>query len=52
MDPGYGGNYIISNVDSKQMLPSEELCPSLSCYYHLIGAVTASSKGLSIFLSD
>lgn len=44
--------YHISSADSKHILPSEELCPSLPSCYHLIGAVTASSKGHSIFLSD
>lgn len=43
--------YHISSADSKHILPSEELCPSLPSCYHLIGAVTASSKGHSIFLS-
>jgi hypothetical protein len=48
----WGKLYHILNADSKHILPSEELCPSLPCHYHLIGAVTASSKGHSIFLSD
>jgi hypothetical protein len=47
-----GETYHILNTDSKHLLPYEELCPSLPCYYHLIGTVTASSKGQSIFLSD
>jgi hypothetical protein len=44
--------YHISDVDSKHILPSEELCPSPLHCCHLIGTVTASSKGHSIFLSD
>ena len=44
--------YHISDADSKHILPSEELYPSLPSCYHLIGAVTMSSKGDSIFLLE
>jgi hypothetical protein len=44
--------YHISSADSKHILPSEELYLTLPSCYHLIGAVTASSNGHSIFVSD
>jgi hypothetical protein len=40
------------NADSKKILPAREPCPSPLGCCHLIGTITMSLKGHSIFLSD
>ena len=44
--------YHILEADWKHILPSEESRPSHICCCHLVGAITVSSKGHSIFLID